>query len=375
MITSGTFSSGKPEIDLQKVPSGTYNITVTDASGLAEEAKSQITIYRESDTACPVEANLWVPECGRKACDDNVARITLGTSNPEIYVYYCASSNEGIEQGWKKYSSGLHTLELPMPKADNERLEVSLITVCNSQLSFQEFTLITPARKVNAVVEATSFRDKLTPGNKERWTFRILDNHGRPLNGAALLAITDKAINSIAPNIWAFNKPHFQTLLTHNLYLTLSHNYSCSANWRDYVKEKGEPIYNPEFNYYNFSPRYGYAKPRMFSSLACKNQVVSIERDFGMSEIYVKGTDEILAEGAVAEECGSSAENEAEANTLNNIQLRENAVKTALWMPNLVTDEATMRWNLKCPTSTPPGLCKRWLTQQTAILPVCNATQ
>ena len=341
VITSGTFSSGKPEIDLQKVPSGTYNITVTDASGLAEEAKSQITIYRESDTACPVEANLWVPECGRKACDDNVARITLGTSNPEIYVYYCASSNEGIEQGWKKYSSGLHTLELPMPKADNERLEVSLITVCNSQLSFQEFTLITPARKVNAVVEATSFRDKLTPGNKERWTFRILDNHGRPLSGAALLAITDKAINSIAPNIWAFNKPHFQTLLTHNLYLTLSHNYSCSANWRDYVKEKGEPIYNPEFNYSNFSSRFDSKRLRMFAKHepVCMNLVGVSERDFGMSEIYVKGTDEILADGAVAEECGSSAENEAEANTLNNIQLRENAVKTALWMPNLVTDE------------------------------------
>ena len=59
-----------------------------------------------------------------------------------------------------------------------------------------------------------------------------------------------------------------------------------------------------------------------------------------MSEIYVKGTDEILADGAVAEECGSSAENEAEANiNLRNIQLRENGIKTALWMPNLVTDE------------------------------------
>lgn len=344
LIASGTFSSEKPEIDLQKVPSGTYIITVTDASGLAQEAKSQIVIYRESDTTCPADADLWVPECGRKACDDNVARITLGTKNPEIYVYYCATSSEGIQQGWKKYTSGLHTLQLPMPKADNEQLEVTLTTVYNGRLSTHRFTLITPARKVNAVVEATAFRDKLTPGDKERWSFRIIDNHRRPLSGAALLAITDMAINSIAPNIWAFNKPAFSTPRTQNLQFPLySYLYRNSASWSDYVKENNESVRNPVFAYYNDLSRFydGAPMAKMTAmGYSVKRSIISAEMASASDFRMVKSSNGVLAESAVAEECELMATGGDETNVdLSDIQLRENAVKTALWMPNLVTDE------------------------------------
>ena len=341
IIASGEFSSTNSTIDLTTLSSGKYFITVEDASGLAEKKSGDIILYRETDKECPIESVLWVPVCGRKACDDNnMARITLGTTEQDIHLFYLASTKKTFVKGWKHYAKGIHTLEIPMPTGDNEEMEITLFTMKNGQQCIECFTLIAPKRIVTAKIEAVSFRDKLTPDTKEKWTFRFIDNHGRRLSGAAIIAMTDKAINSIASNIWCNHDPIYKSETPYAKDLITPTRYISVFQQTDWTHRLVKPTYIdtalPTINYYGYPP-FGYHR---YDMMLCESAVASPRMQGAMYK-----SNAMLAPGMAPMQADITADYEYGVNSeystgnLNDIAMRLSDVKTALWMPNLSTDE------------------------------------
>ena len=345
VVAKGTFRSDAPKIDLTALPSGQYIITVADASGLAKEDSSIIILYKESDKQCPVESVLWVPTCGRKTGDDNVARITVGTTEPDTHIFCLTESNKSVTKQWIQLSKGLHTVNLPMPTGENEEMKVRFIVVRDGKQYKEGFSVISPKRSVKAQVETVTFRDKLTPGAKEKWTFRLIDNHGTPLKGAALLAMTDKAINSISSNIWCNYKPHFYShSLIQSLELEHSYDYNTSANWTyPYSYRTNFTLNDPCFNYYGYDPADHNSFIAYGTSLMARGGKQRMMLMSKHEEAIVE--EKMMAEPAAAflgdEEGESDAANDsgAQMEDLSNITLRESDVKTALWIPNTTTDD------------------------------------
>lgn len=343
IIASGKFTSEKPTVDLTTVPSGTYHITVEDASGLAEKLSTEIILYRDTDKECPTTSVLWVPFCGRKACDnDNKARITIGTSEQDIHLFYLASTKKNVTKGWKHFSKGIHTLELPMPTGDNEEMNVTLFTMKNGKQYAETFTLIAPKRIVKAKIEAISFRDKLSPDAKEKWTFRFIDNHGRRLPGAAILSMTDKAINTIASNIWynsslsTSRTPYLEELSTTHY----SYDYQHIDWTHSYVSTKNIDATLPTINYYGHSP----FDMNRFNGILYESATVSA---YGSRRLF-KNTMASYSKSVAAlddRDITSDAYDEGDiqngtiSRNLNDIAMRLSDIKTALWLPNISTDE------------------------------------
>ena len=347
IVANGSFSSADTRIDFTKVPSGKYILKVQDASGLAKESECEIVLYRESDKTIPVESALWMPECGRKVNDKNKAVITIGTSLDEAYVYYnVTAGSKVLGEGWKHFKKGLHHIEFDMPDTENTEVFFQFHSLSESKWTTHKFSLISPVHARKMKLEAVSFRDKIASGSHEKWTFRLIDNNGKPLAGHAILALTDKAINTIAPNDLRFSRLVYFS----GSALNVSHNYIYNSYSSSFWRAKQLNGYNiPDFGFNFYGQHLFFSRPVMTLLVAMDDAVdnrnVVRERkaksyDTGstVSAFGVKAEaceeEEYLENGAVDYNTATTTLGEA----LDKVAIRESEIKTALWLPNITTE-------------------------------------
>ena len=337
VVAQGSFSSTDTRVDFTKVRSGRYTLTVSDASGLAEKSQCEIVLYRESDKLIPVEASLWMPDCGRKVNDKNQAVITLGTSLDVAYVHYIITTGSKVlDEGWKQYTKGMHRFVFDMPTTENAEVKFQFSTMRESQWHHEQFSLISPVHKREMRLEAVSFRDKIASGSHERWTFRLVDNYGNPMAGNAILALTDKAINSIKPNLLSISPirlyiPDF--ISSQHLGNNISSDYWRASLLREFsMSESRLNTYGINF-FSSTRRRYG-----MMRATAVSANGISVITESKAAD------NATLKESAVEEECldtGVSDYNVAKSEVgaaLDKVALRESEVKTALWLPDIKTE-------------------------------------
>ena len=208
---TGNLNTADPTIDLTSLPSGEYTIKIHIVD--AEEGEQDVDVnrdiilYRKGDKTSPVkDCPLWISPFDKSVDKNNKGHITVGVSTPEAYIYYVASTAKDIiSEGWLNYHAGMNQFTVPLPKEAGADVTVSFITYYGTKKWEKEVKLANPYQAEAMKITATSFRDKLVPGNIERWSFTLTDQNGNPRPGAMLLDMYDKAIASIAKNGWNYS--------------------------------------------------------------------------------------------------------------------------------------------------------------------------
>ncbi len=210
----------------------------------------------------------------------------------------------------------------------------------------------------------------------------VSDQNGKPVRGAMMLDMFDKAIASIQTNDWAFNnwRPSFNAYRSNTTYLEGS-RYSMASWMGKMLDYKGEGnielpwlyTYNQTFfngNYELVVTGFGMKK----GSKALMTAPSSAQQDVMLSEsnavVYdtSRGIDgrnvsrelkeEVVVERPVAEEEAATVNEK----NLDKVTLRESDVKTALWMPMLTSDN---KGNIQLEFEV-PNFNTTWITQAAA---------
>ena len=359
VVASGNLHSNHPTIDLTRVPSGQYSLKVhiLDADEDEEEADADaiITLYRKTDKQAPVrDCTLWMHDKANTVDGNNVGHILVGTSARESHIYYVASDRKGVlKQGWLHYTPGLHDLQLDVPTDHDNYLVVQLVSYHNGKVISHRVRLTSPLADHSLHLHVTSFRDRLVPGQDERWTFRFTDKDSTSRQGAMLLAMTDKAINDISKNYWLLNIP----LLTPNWYdwnwMRLDGSNSTYLNWvAEHAKEKGYQL--PELYTYG-QELFGFlgrgrvlyksamAGGVQYETMAAVEEEATL--DMADSNATFSAASKVLRAAPIAADA-EMAMDEAKMDVggenlkrLDDIKLREADIKTALWRPMLTSDK------------------------------------
>ncbi|MGH1383303.1 MG2 domain-containing protein [Kordia sp.] len=104
---------------------------------------------------------------------------------------------------------GSEILDIPLSKQLTNDVTIRMSFVKFNTFYKDEFTFHQYEEKKFLTVETATFRNKLQPGQKETWRFKILDLEKNPSNAEVLASMYDESLDQFQPHNWDVNFDRF----------------------------------------------------------------------------------------------------------------------------------------------------------------------
>lgn len=260
LVKKGEFTSPKLQLSAADLPSGKYKVEFRLAENAAEvkPVSADFILWRSSDKRPPVADILWMPVDESIArAGEKSSRIRVGNSYADNYLLVVVSDKNGVRsRQWIRPKGEIIEISAPNPEEGN-RTWVKVSGLKDFTSKEQTFTILPPSAAETIKVETVTFRNRLTSGTPEKWSFRFMMNE-RPLGGVPSLAVmTDKALDSLAPFNWSLNQFGFYFDNPVNLTYDGFYSISVAPNLRrGNLLDWTEP--GAEWNFYGYSLYGGY---------------------------------------------------------------------------------------------------------------------
>lgn len=342
-IRRGVIDVPASTINIDSLRPGKYDVkfTLSETGVPVVSQNATVVLYDANAEVSPYETSLWMPAslCVVPAGDKEVT-IKAGSSYSDDYLFVVVSDENNIlERYWLKPSEKLHNLIIKTPDSDN-RIYVTVSSLHNYHKESKTVMLIPRSQLDNLKIEVNSFRDKLTPGAKEKWQFKFISEDGETGVAQAMAVMSNKALNSIVPFKWLFNP--YSSITWHNQasqsYLTpyniswyyyenIKNNSKInSSNWPMWLYKLASFYANVEYTSLSMNRSYSMAAndatmPDRAVMMKKEAQTESIEEE--CSDFYAGGA-AITEEGNIREE---------------SINIRDVECPLAFFIPMLQTDK------------------------------------
>lgn len=318
VVKKGSLSPDNITIDANNIASGEYTVTVSipDGSG---SSSFRLRLYRFTDAKPAFDTPMLIDnDTDIKCAADGSFSLNWGNSRPHWFFYVIACDGNVTDYGWHHAEAGMHkfTGKAEFAPRGSSCLCLYWTDKHETKSAFITLTPATPQDSIEIVAE--TFRDNITPGGKETWKLRIKNNNGKTFRSAVIANMYDAALNSICINTYRFSPTY-----------TTADEY-----WQDFRDPSdchsiiSSPLQTldvatfvaPWLNYYGRQLGYDYAVFECNSApLRCY-------------------ADAKLEESLVTKESKTDAE-ATEPDRQQSANLRDEGIKTAFFLPGLVTNE------------------------------------
>lgn len=209
-VASGSFTSGKeisPAI-FNPLPSGRYRILVEakDSQGRPSKNQSDFILYGKNDKRPPVFTHTWLLKEKTTCLPGEEAEIVFGTSDKDAYVLYeWFAGNNRIHHELIKLSDANHRFKIPFKPEYGDGIIVSFTFVKEGELYITQVPIELQLPNRQLTIKPITFRDRLLPGSKESWKFRITDADSAVVSAEVLASMYDASLDKIIPFNWYFS--------------------------------------------------------------------------------------------------------------------------------------------------------------------------
>ena len=320
--------------------------------------QQKFTLFSMKDTH-PVEPTTeWYYQTAKTfPRDGKPVYIQVGSSeNGAHIVYSIIAGNKLLEKGAWELGDSIVTLPFTYKEeyASGIVLNYSFVKQGKCYTRMMSIARPLPEKKLN--IAWNTFRNRLTPGQKEEWTLKITTPDGKPAKAQLMSVLYDKSLDQIAPHSWNLSLGFYQSLP--NCYW--KHNLTFRSFWLNgvyptkYYDEKQLDVDKFDGKFFNY---YAY----MQAVELCK-----LERSSGgtVESVRIQKDELVQEEGRVMKTRGSNMIRVAAAapsadkvfdaveempqfaggtgsdagQFLDKVQVRENMNETAFFYPALESD-------------------------------------
>lgn len=320
--------------------------------------QQKFTLFSMKDTH-PVEPTTeWYYQTAKTfPRDGKPVYIQVGSSeNGAHIVYSIIAGNKLLEKGAWELGDSIVTLPFTYKEeyASGIVLNYSFVKQGKCYTRMMSIARPLPEKKLN--IAWKTFRNRLTPGQKEEWTLKITTPDGKPAKAQLMSVLYDKSLDQIAPHSWNFSLGFYQSLP--NCYW--KHNLSFRSLYLNgvyptkYYDERGLDVDKFDGKFFSY---YAYMQAVELSKLERSSggtvESVRIQKDEVVREeakvMRIRGSKMVRVAAAapsankvfdVVEEmpqfAGGSGSDAGQF--LDKVQVRENMNETAFFYPALESD-------------------------------------
>ena len=286
--------------------------------------------------------------------DGKPVYVQVGSSENGVHIVYSIiAGNKLLEKGAWEIGDSIVTLPFTYKPDYASGVVINYSFVKNGVCYTNKMTIARPLPEKNLNIAWKSFRNRLTPGQKEEWTLNITTPDGKPAKAQLMSVLYDKSLDAIAKHTWNLSLGLYQ--IYPNCYWTDNLGFPeiyMDANYpTKYYDEKELDVDRFNSQYFGGIGWFGNSVLQECVTLA----KVTIERHSKSVRIRGGGaavpmSDRTVetaalykheASGAVADYVAPKEmdeEDDAMTSSLDNVQLRENLNETAFWNPAVETD-------------------------------------
>ena len=325
--------------------------------------QQKFTLFSMKDTH-PVEPTTeWYYQTAKTfPRDGKPVYIQVGSSeNGAHIVYSIIAGNKLLEKGAWELGDSIVTLPFTYKEeyASGIVLNYSFVKQGKCYTRMMSIARPLPEKKLN--IAWKTFRNRLTPGQKEEWTLKITTPDGKPAKAQLMSVLYDKSLDQIAPHSWNFSLGFYQSLPNcywkHNL--TFRSFYLNGVYPTKYYDEKALDVDKFDGKYFSYN---GYMQAVELSKLERSSgstvEAVRVDKHSSMKDELVREEAKVMRiRGSKMVRVGAAAPSANKVfdaveempqfagglgtgaeQYLDKVQVRENLNETAFFYPALESD-------------------------------------
>ena len=342
-------------ISMAVLPSGVHEM---EAICGQDTLQQKFTLFSIKDTHPMEPTTEWYYQTAKTfPHDGKPVYVQVGSSeNGAHIVYSIIAGNKLLEKGAWELGDSIVTLPFTYKPEYASGVVINYSFVKNGECYTRKISIARPLPEKKLNITWKTFRDHLTPGQKEKWTLQITTPDGKPAKAQLMSVLYDKSLDQLADHTWKMSLGFSQWLPDCYWKSNLKYYEMGLAGTypTKYYDEKELDVDQFDGKYFSY---YGYMQAVELSKLERSSggtvESVRIQKDELVQEegrvMKTRGSNMIRVAAAapsvnkvfdVVEEmpqfAGGSGSDAGQF--LDKVQIRENLNETAFFYPALESD-------------------------------------
>ena len=188
-------------ISMAVLPSGVHEM---EAICGQDTLQQKFTLFSIKDTH-PVEPTTeWYYQTAKTfPHDGKPVYVQVGSSeNGAHIVYSIIAGNKLLEKGAWELGDSIVTLPFTYKPEYASGVVINYSFVKNGECYTRKISIARPLPEKKLNITWKTFRDRLTPGQKEKWTLQITTPDGKPAKAQLMSVLYDKSLDQLADHTW-----------------------------------------------------------------------------------------------------------------------------------------------------------------------------
>jgi hypothetical protein len=342
VFKDSTHENGTFQLPKQKWVAGWYKIVATTQDKYGESVRTEtfIQLLPNSNNQ-NITAPIAISKNKSSAAPGEKFEYSIATGFEKIWLIHALTKMNANAVFTYPVITNKNSAQFSESILESDRggMAVSYVFIQHNRVYKGEETFYVPWKNKDLTIEYSSFRDKLLPGSKEKWTATIKGNKGEKIGAEILAAMYDASLDQFEPQSWStlniwptiynavqWNIQGFNRINSENHY----------DRFYDYLNTEGKSydrLLYTEGLFYRYRDRQYYARSDNSKVPPPPPPAAAMGK---LEEVVVVGYGD--TKNMVSNKAPEITENKNEANNQSAVQVRKNFNETAFFLPELRTD-------------------------------------
>lgn len=189
------------QISMAVLPSGVHEM---EAICGQDTLQQKFTLFSIKDTHPMEPTTEWYYQTAKTfPRDGKPVYVQVGSSeNGAHIVYSIIAGNKLLEKGAWELGDSIVTLPFTYKSEYASGVVINYSFVKNGECYTRKISIARPLPEKKLNITWKTFRDRLTPGQKEKWTLQITTPDGKPAKAQLMSVLYDKSLDQLAEHTW-----------------------------------------------------------------------------------------------------------------------------------------------------------------------------